>query len=80
MLECAFQVLPIFVASLKPVANKASQNINFCLKGTHMTNAIINIVREPKPGHYAQVLASVKDLFPSLDRPGNVTSTLAHPK
>ena len=45
-----------------------------------MTNAIINIVREPKPGHYAQVLASVKDLFPSLDSPGNVTSTLAHPK
>ena len=45
-----------------------------------MTNAIINIIRDPKPGHYAEVLDAVKELFPTLDRPGNVTSTLAHPK
>ncbi len=45
-----------------------------------MTNAIINIIKDPKPGHYAEVLDAVKELFPTLDRPGNVTSTLAHPK
>jgi len=45
LLECTFWLLLVFVTSLKPAANKASQNINYCLKEAHMPKAIINIGR-----------------------------------